>query len=173
MPSLFDIVVWIGTVIIFVSFIKAYLINKNKNIPYYLKGFYWCPLIALSTSANTIASRHLHLYSISLNFSIQNSLGIFDIVFWGIFFLKLFRGLNYKRYTIIIFIFFGFLSNEKTNVADLIAKNVTEFLGKFTLFTENQFLLKMWESCKFYLNLCNSFGVELAHLCLYNYKNHQ
>ena len=61
MHDLYDIVIWIGTGVILVSFIIALYITK-KDIPDYLKKFYLVPLITLLISANTILGAYINLY---------------------------------------------------------------------------------------------------------------
>ena len=87
MHDLYDIVIWIGTGVILVSFIIALYITK-KDIPDYLKKFYLVPLITLLISANTILGAYINLYpkKLSILATIQNTLSLFDFIFWGFFF---------------------------------------------------------------------------------------
>lgn len=89
MYSLSTGVVWLGTGIILISFITALLIPKN-NIPY-MKGFFFCPLIALLVSINTICGSLFSMYSINLFFIIQNFMSLLDLLFWCTFFLIIFK----------------------------------------------------------------------------------
>lgn len=87
MSVLSNTVIWIGTGVILISLILAIVIPTN-NRPY-MKGFFFCPLISLAVSANSISSRFFFLYPIEKNFLIQNILHLFDLLFWVLFFLKI------------------------------------------------------------------------------------
>lgn len=89
MYSLSTSVVWLGTGIILISFIIALLIAKC-NIPY-MKGFFFCPLIALLVSINTICGSLFVMYPINLFFLIQNFMSFLDLLFWCIFFLLILK----------------------------------------------------------------------------------
>lgn len=120
MPGLYDIVIWIGTVVISISLIMAYSINKKQYIPPYLKRFYWYPLLALAISTNTIASQHFRLHPSSIYYSIQNIFELIDITFWGLFFLRLLKGTKSYKHTkniFLLFLFTGTLFMFITNIS--------------------------------------------------------
>ena len=87
MSTLNNTVIWIGTGIILISFLIAVLIPKNNKV--YMKGFFFCPLISLLVSVNSISSRFFFLYTIEQNFFIQSILHLCDLLFWALFFLKI------------------------------------------------------------------------------------
>jgi len=84
------IVTYIGSVVIVVSFLLALSVTKSKNIRPYMKHFFVYPLIGIILSINTILNIHALFYPKSLNFSIQSLLLTADLVFWVVFFSKLF-----------------------------------------------------------------------------------
>lgn len=55
-----------------------------------MKGFFFYPLIALLVSANSICSAILFLYAKEINFFIQSFLQLCDLLFWTIFFSRIF-----------------------------------------------------------------------------------
>jgi hypothetical protein len=64
------IVVFIGTAVLVVSFILAFMLRKKKGLPPYFKFFYWIPLAAILLSLNIISiyfqTIHQTLYIIVL-----------------------------------------------------------------------------------------------------------
>ncbi len=92
MDKLSNSVIWIGTSVILVSFLISLFIPKNKIA--YMRGFYFCPLIALLLSINAIYSLYFPVYFKDMLFTIQNCLFILDLLFWYHFFLKV---LNNKK----------------------------------------------------------------------------
>lgn len=89
MSTLNNVVIWVGTGIILFSFILAILIPTEKTG--YMKGFFFCPLISLLVSLNSISSRFFFLYTIEKNFLIQSILQLCDLLFWALFFLKILK----------------------------------------------------------------------------------
>lgn len=90
-------VIWIGTGIIFISFITALLIPQSTKS--YMKGFFLCPLMALLVSLNSICGSLFLMYSINLFFLIQSFLFLLDLLFWSKFFLTI---LNHKSDAVLI-----------------------------------------------------------------------
>jgi len=84
------IIVWIGTIIILISFIFALSISKVSDNRTYMKYFFIYPLIGLLLSANTILNKFYYVYTKSVNFSLQNLLLVFDLTFWLFFFSNVF-----------------------------------------------------------------------------------
>ena len=76
------LVVWVGTIMIIISFIFALSISKISNNRAYLKYFFIYPLIGIILSINTILNKIFHLYTSSVNFSLQNILLLCDLTFW-------------------------------------------------------------------------------------------
>lgn len=101
MSKLNNIVIWGGTFVVLISFIMAVYISKNTRV--YMKGFFFCPLVSLLVSTNSISSRFLFLYSTEINFRIQSILHLCDLLFWGIFFIKLLDDNRESRRIIILF----------------------------------------------------------------------
>lgn len=95
-------VIWIGTVVILISFVMAILIPVYKRT--YMKGFYFFCLISLSLSINTICGRYYILYNIKLFYFIQSVLTISTFIFWTLFFYKLIKDNFLKRIIHILFI---------------------------------------------------------------------
>lgn len=91
MPSLYNIVIWFGTLVILISFITALRLIGKRNCPFYLKNFYLFPFLALLVSANTILGGYFHLFSHRLIHIIQNLLFILEFLFWYLFFLALIK----------------------------------------------------------------------------------
>lgn len=107
MPSLYMSVIWIGTVVIFVSFIIALAIKGRKNVPVFMKYFYFYPLLALCVSFNTILGDYFHFFTRESLLRIQNILFIIDFLFWYFFFKNLLK----KKIRILQFIFLLFLTS--------------------------------------------------------------
>ena len=103
MYSLYNIVISFGTGVIIFSLFLAIILRKKNSIPVYLNRFFFCPLIALLLSINTITHDFYLHYNNSIHFSIQNLLFFIDLVFWTLFFLKLLDDQIYINKIIIIF----------------------------------------------------------------------
>jgi len=102
MSLLNNTVIWVGTGVILISFIIAIIIpKKNKS---YMKGFFFCPLLSLLVSVNSISSRFFLLYTIEKNFFIQTILHLCDLLFWTLFFLKISKDKKDFRNIKILFI---------------------------------------------------------------------
>ena len=95
-------VIWIGTVVILISFIMAIIIPINKRT--YMKGFYIYSLIALLTSFNTILGSLFLLYNSKLFYIIQSTLNLCNLAFWTFFFLALLKDRIYSTIIYILFI---------------------------------------------------------------------
>lgn len=54
-----------------------------------MHGFFFCPLIALLVSINSICGSLFSMYSNILFFNIQSSLFLIDLIFWFFFFKKI------------------------------------------------------------------------------------
>ncbi len=102
MHTLNDTVIWIGSGVILISFVLSILIPANNKA--YMKGFFFCPLIGLLVSANSIISVFLTLYAKEINFFIQSFLQLCDLLFWVLFFLKILNDKNQFKKIIILFI---------------------------------------------------------------------
>lgn len=103
MHTLNEIILWVGTFVILISFILALILPLN--LKQYMKGFLYCPLIGLLVSINSINAIIFFLYANSINFFIQSFLQLCDLVFWLYFFKKVLKR-NYKASKIdLIFIF--------------------------------------------------------------------
>lgn len=107
MYTLENIVIWIGTGVILISFIMALFIRRYKHIPYYMKSFYVYPLIALLISINTILFRYFNLYPAYALYFLQKNLLIIDFIFFGLFSNYLLRYNRYKNFIKIIFAIFA------------------------------------------------------------------
>jgi len=103
-------VVLIGTVVIFISFVLALCIRKNKNIPGYLRNFYLYPFIELLLSFLTVALiLDLHKFQHGYANGIEKIFSVIDFLFWAYFFLELFRNSTFKKTVkiiLVVFIFF-------------------------------------------------------------------
>jgi len=100
MNTLNNIIIWIGSGLVFSSFIISVLMPTQKKI--YMKGFFFCPFIACLISINSISSRFYFLYSMQVNFLIQIILLLCDLIFWGVFFHRL---INMRKESIKIVVF--------------------------------------------------------------------
>ena len=121
MNNLNDTVIFIGTLIIFISLIFSLFIHKRKYFNNYLIGFFFCPLIALMISVNTISLTIFIKDQKILNYSIQNILLLLDLIFWRIFFLNLFKeNIDFRRVNgvfivTLILAFISYLFNDLSN----------------------------------------------------------
>jgi len=95
-------VIWIGTGVILLAFIISLIFSKSNKA--YMNGFFFCVLIGLLLSINTIISRFFFLYDKQISFLIQNTLFILELFFWTLFFLKLLRDAKNKRIIQTLFI---------------------------------------------------------------------
>lgn len=101
MNTLNDTVIWIGTGVILVSFIISIFSKNDKT---YMHGFFFCILIALLVSINTICCKFVFLYDIEICFFIQSILILLDLTFWTLFFLKLLNDIKKHKIIKILFI---------------------------------------------------------------------
>ena len=69
-----------------------------------MKGFFFCSLIALLASINTICGTLFFVYNRQICFLIQNILNLFDLLFWTLFFLKLLQEKESSRKIQFLFI---------------------------------------------------------------------
>ena len=90
MPGLSHSVIWIGSLVIFISFMTAISVNQKLAARIYMRNFYFCPLIALLVSTNTILNKSFLIYSDSVFYSTQFFLDLLYQFFWVHFFLKIF-----------------------------------------------------------------------------------
>lgn len=130
MSTLNNTVIWIGTGVILIAFIIALLIPKNNKA--YMKGFFFCILIALLVSTNSICFKFFFLYNNEICFFIQSTLFLFDLLFWTLFFLKLLTDAKNHRIIKILFILtlslavyiFYYNSTDKSNLHVLALLNI-------------------------------------------------
>ena len=95
-------VIWIGTVVILISFVMAIFIPVNKRA--YMKGFYFYSLIALLISGNTILSSIFLIYSLRIFYIIQSVLAFCSLVFWIFFFHKVLNDYTLKKIIQLLFL---------------------------------------------------------------------
>ena len=88
---LYQAIIWVGTFVLFISFLFALIINNRYGSKIYMKGFYLYPLLGLCLSANTILSTIFFIYNPIDYFLLQFLLLLFDLIFWIIFFLTIFK----------------------------------------------------------------------------------
>jgi hypothetical protein len=98
MGNFHTIVAIIGTFVIAISATTAFSVRKNSKTPYYLKYFYLYPLYVMSVSINTLALNFNAVYRASLGVKVEKSIVVIDFIFWGLFFINLFK-LNYSKTT--------------------------------------------------------------------------
>jgi len=94
MPRLNNSVLWIGSVVILISFILALAINQRLKIRAYMRNFFLFPLIGLLLSTNTILSRFFFTYGDEVFYPIQSLLDLLSLCFWAHFFLNVFVNKN-------------------------------------------------------------------------------
>jgi len=88
--TLHDIIICLGSFVILLSFIMAVyvsFITKKK----YLFHFYFCPLLGLLISVNSIQISYLKHLNPNISFLLQNLLLSFELIFWNFFFLSMFE----------------------------------------------------------------------------------
>jgi hypothetical protein len=120
-------VVVIGTVVVFISFILATAMRKNKAVPGYLKNFYLLPLLHLLLSIRSILFM-LDLYTNPKPYGmiIDKIICVTDLLFWMFFFGALFKNSLSIRYIKIVCLISGLLvtlylvNNFKSHDYDLI-----------------------------------------------------
>jgi len=92
-------VLWVGSLIIIISFCFSIHISLKKGKPLYMKYFFFIPLIALLITINTFIDKYFHLLDKPVFYKIQLLISFFDLFVWSLFFLKLNKS---KTVTIII-----------------------------------------------------------------------
>lgn len=85
---LHKIVIFIGTIVLFLSFLFAFVNRKKANIPNCLKFFYINPLLATLISISTILYFLLNRTTDSLTAIIEKSFFLLDFIFWIFFFYQ-------------------------------------------------------------------------------------
>ena len=110
MFTLHDIVICLGTFTILVSFVMAVYVRKRTGLKY-LQIFYFCPLIALLISINTLPYFYFDLFSSRVLFFLQNLLFLLDLLFWNIFFVFILKDKKEKIILkVAVFLLFLFLA---------------------------------------------------------------
>ncbi len=94
MLRLYQAVIWVGSVVILISFMMAIFNNQRFAARTYMRNFLFCPLSGLLISINTILSKLFFVYSNSFLYSIQFSLDLLYLAFWAHFFLNVFINRN-------------------------------------------------------------------------------
>lgn len=84
-----NIVIWVGSIIIIISFILSIHISIKKDKPLYLKYFFFIPLIALLITINTITDKYFHIVDKEVFYIIQMLITFFDLLVWIHFFLQI------------------------------------------------------------------------------------
>jgi len=92
MITLNNIVICVGTGVIFISLIMAVSISRKDRS--YMRWFFLCPLIAFLASINTIDGIFFSRFPNNMTFTRQNYLILVDLTFWFFFFIQI---LNNKR----------------------------------------------------------------------------
>jgi len=103
MLTFFDIVIWSGTIVIFISLVISILLHQKGNGQIFI-FFFTLPLIAFLISLNTILHKYFYCYSLSIQYLIQKILLLLQFVFWGLFFLSIVT--TYKHTLKILFTIF-------------------------------------------------------------------
>lgn len=98
-------VIHIGTIIILISFIFAFLNRKVSNIPRYLQLFYICPFFVLLLSLNTIACLWINHYPARIGIFMEKVLSYIDFIFWTVFFYSLNKHHSTKHWNYIFAVF--------------------------------------------------------------------
>lgn len=101
MLTFFDIVIWLGTIVIFISLVISFYLHYESKGNIFL-FFFILPLLSFLISINTILYKYFNCYSLSEQYFIQKILFILQFVFWSLFFLSILT--NYK---LILKIFFA------------------------------------------------------------------
>lgn len=104
MDQLFKIEVTFGTIVILCSLILSLKMFTKKRIPLYLKHFYLYPLLALMLSAFTVLNKFIFNFSYLTKSIVENGYILFELLFWGFFFLTLFKGQKINVLAKIIFL---------------------------------------------------------------------
>lgn len=86
MEQIYKAVVIVGTTVILVSFLFAFLNRNNNKIPIYLKLFYIYVLLILLLSINTIILQFTSFHYFKTAVLIERMINITDIFFWTYFF---------------------------------------------------------------------------------------
>jgi hypothetical protein len=106
MGNFHTIVAIIGTFVIGISATAAFIIRKNKKIPFYLRYFYLYPLYAFLVSINTLALNFCSVYSTRHGAKVEKLIVVVDFLFWGLFFINLFKDHSSKSTKYIVYISF-------------------------------------------------------------------
>lgn len=102
MNDFHKIIVYIGTVVILVSFIYAFALRKKKELPGYFRFFYWIPFLALLASANSIIGiKYLSKSTSLIFFSLQGLLFLAEFSITCYIFYTIFSKKN--KLAIIVF----------------------------------------------------------------------
>lgn len=101
MNNFYDIVVMIGTGVIFLAFFIAILYTKYHDN--YMKKLFFIIAISLLLSANTFFGVYLVYYSSQIRFSIQTVLLLLDLIFWCLFFIDLLDDMKSRKIIRLIF----------------------------------------------------------------------
>lgn len=95
MDKLNNAVIWVGTFVITVTFIISLIYsNRSGN---YMKGFFFCILIGLLLSINSILGILFYSYNDNIRFTFQSILLLLDLVFWSLFFFRILKDAKNKR----------------------------------------------------------------------------
>ena len=97
------IVVFIGTAVLVVSFILAFMLRKKKGLPPYFKFFYWIPLAAILLSINTISTLYFRKFPVLLFTCSRHLFFLVDFSITCLFFQTIFSRKN-KLVAIVFFI---------------------------------------------------------------------
>ncbi|MBS1509853.1 MAG: hypothetical protein JST86_03380 [Bacteroidetes bacterium] len=128
MPDFLKIEIYIGTIIILISFLFIIKVEKKYALPSHLRYFYFYALIALLRSAYTVINGIYLKLPPTVSIIVEDLLALFDFFFWGSFFSRLFIDRINKRVVRITFGVFLtilvtaiILNNLRTNNFKIIA----------------------------------------------------
>ena len=100
-----DYIIIIGTGIIVIAFLAIIYFSKKYTVPYYLKYFYWFPIIGLIVSSNSILWTFFHLYNGRIFHLVQDILTLLWFIILFVFFIRVLK--PYKH--IKVFIIYGYI----------------------------------------------------------------
>jgi hypothetical protein len=112
------VVISIGTAVLLVSFILAFMLRKKKGLPGYFKFFYWIPLIRLLISINSFLYLLFTAYGNTASSFFKNIFYLALFCFSSLFFYEIFKKKGISRVIKITFliivamIFFLLLIND-------------------------------------------------------------
>lgn len=107
---LYEVVIWIGSFVILISFILSIILSLNSHTINYMKWFFIIPLIALILSINTIINLHFHLLSKTSLYQIQLLLTFAELFVWCRYFLVLNKSKFDSGIIILVFSFFSLIT---------------------------------------------------------------